>query len=153
MRFLLVDRILELEPLKRIVATKYVRPDEDYFPDHFPGYPVMPGVLQIESMAQAAGKCLMAGIESSRWPVLIQVKQANFRKQVLPDSTLRIEADITTCNAHTATAQAKISCDDQTVADATVVFGFIQKGALTPGFEDEVLLEFKNRGAGKHESV
>jgi 3-hydroxyacyl-[acyl-carrier-protein] dehydratase len=142
MRFLLVDRILELDALKRIVATKEISPDEDYFPDHFPGYPVVPGVLQVEMMAQTAGKCLMAGIDASLWPVLIQVRQANFRKSVLPGASLRIEAEIQACNQSTATAHGKIHCDGQVVADCTVLFGFIQKSLLPAGFQDEVLAAY-----------
>jgi len=145
MRFLLVDEILELEPLKRIVSTKEVRPDEDYFADHFPGYPVVPGVLQVEMMAQSAGKCLMAAIDASLWPVLVQVRQANFRKSVLPGSSLRIEADILSCNNSTASALAKIRCNDHVVADATLVFGFIRKNLLQPGFQDEVLAMYLSR--------
>lgn len=145
MRFLLVDEILELEPLKRIVSTKEVRSDEDYFADHFPGYPVVPGVLQVEMMAQSAGKCLMAGIDASVWPVLVQVRQANFRKSVLPGSNLRIEADILSCNNITASALAKIRCNDHVVADATLVFGFILKNLLQPGFQDEVLAMYLSR--------
>lgn len=142
MRFLLVDRILELESLKRIVTTKEISPDEDYFPDHFPGYPVVPGVLQVEMMAQSAGKCLMAGIDPSLWPVLLQVRQANFRKSVPPGSSLRIEAEILSCNRSTATSHGKILCDGQAVADATLVFGFIRKDLLPAGFQDEVLAAY-----------
>lgn len=143
MRFLLVDRILELEPLKRIVTTKEIGHEEDYFPDHFPGYPVVPGVLQVEMMAQSAGKCLMAGIDGSLWPVLLQVRQANFRKSVLPGSSLRIEAEILTCNDKIATAHAKIFCDGHAVADTTLVIGFIAKGLLQDGFKDEVLAAYQ----------
>jgi 3-hydroxyacyl-[acyl-carrier-protein] dehydratase len=149
MRFLLVDRILELEPVKRIVTTKQIAEDEDYFRDHFPGYPVVPGVLQVEMMAQSAGKCLMAGIDKSQWPVLLQVRQANFRKIVTPGASLRIEAQILSCNNSTATSFAKILLDEQLVADATLVFGFIQKNLLTAGFEDEVLAAYLGHAPDK----
>lgn len=139
MRFLLVDRILALEPLRRIAAEKAIAPDEDYFPDHFPGHPVVPGVLQVEMMAQAAGKCLMAGIDAAKWPVLLQVRQANFRKSVLPGSLVRIDAEIQACNDLTATAHGRLRVGEMPVADATLVFGFIKKDQLTPGFKDEVL--------------
>jgi 3-hydroxyacyl-[acyl-carrier-protein] dehydratase len=149
MGFRLVDRILELEALKRIVALKEIKPDEDYFPDHFPGYPVMPGVLQVESMAQAAGKCLMAGIDASKWPVLIQVRQANFRKAVPPGSLLRIEAEIQSLTQGTAIANARIRCDGQPVSDATLVFGFVRKDQLLAGYQDEVLQAYLNPAGGR----
>ena len=145
MRFLLVDEILELEPGKRIVTSRRIGAHEDYFPDHFPGYPVVPGVLQVEMMAQSAGKCLMAAIQPSLWPVLIQIRQANFRKSVLPESSLRIEADIRSSTDSTAIAGARIVCADQVVADASLIFGFIQKDLLQPAFQDEVLAAYLAR--------
>ena len=60
MRFVLVDRIVSLTPGDQITAVRLIRPDEDYFADHFPGFPVVPGVLLTEMMAQTAGKCLDA---------------------------------------------------------------------------------------------
>lgn len=147
MRFVLIDEILELEPGKKIVTTRRIGENEDYFPDHFPGYPVVPGVLQVEMMAQSAGKCLMAALDGSRWPVLIQVRQANFRKIIFPGSELRIEAEIFSQTSGTASASAKIWCNEQVVADSTLLIGFIEKGLLQADFQDEVLAAYLKRRA------
>src|SRR5688572_1657004 len=148
MRFLLVDRILELDPLKEIVAEKFIDPGEDYFRDHFPGYPVLPGVLMVEMMAQTAGKCLMAGIEKSRWPVLLQVVRGNFRKVVQPGVTLTMRAKITSVTAATAGADAVVERDGERVADASLLFGYVSRDFLSPGYEDEALHEYLQRQGG-----
>jgi 3-hydroxyacyl-[acyl-carrier-protein] dehydratase len=139
MRFVLVDAIREMEPLKRIVATKMVSATEDYFPDHFPGYPVVPGVLLVEMIAQAAGKCLMAGIDKSLWPVFLQIRQANFRRSVRPESLLVIEAIIESCNEKTAAAKGKVLHEGQVMAEASILLGFISRSFLEPGYEDPIL--------------
>lgn len=149
MRFLLVDRILELEAGKHIVAEKWIAPEEDYFTDHFPGYPIVPGVLLVEMMAQAAGKCLMAHIERTQWPVLLQIARANFRKSVTPGSNVRIEATIESCNKVTASAQGHMTCEGTRVADCSLTMGFISKDLLAANFEDEVLRNYlAKRDAG-----
>jgi 3-hydroxyacyl-[acyl-carrier-protein] dehydratase len=154
MRFLLVDRIIELAPLKQIVAEKYIDPAEDYFRDHFPGFPIVPGVLMLEMMAQTAGKCLMAGIDASRWPVLLQVVRGNFRKIVHPGVTLRMHATITSVTAATATAESFVERGGERVADASLVFGYVSRDFLSPGFEDQVLQDYlQQAGGSRHGSV
>ena len=145
MRFRLVDEIIELRPGVSIVARTTIDPNADYFADHFPGHPVVPGVLQVEMMAQSAGKCLMSAIEPARWPVLIQIRSANFRKSVPPGAELAIEATIVSTSASTASATASIKTGGATVSDATLVFGFIDKTLLAPGFRDEVLAAYERR--------
>ena len=93
--FLLVDRILELEPGKRVVGIKNVTFNEEFFQGHFPGNPVMPGVLVLEAMAQVAGVGLL-GIAPDKEKKLLYlsgVDRCRFRRPVVPGDQLRIEAD------------------------------------------------------------
>jgi 3-hydroxyacyl-[acyl-carrier-protein] dehydratase len=94
--FLLVDKVLEVEQGKRIVALKNVTMNEPFFQGHFPGYPVMPGVLIIEAMAQAAAimAYLSSGSEASdKVSYFMAIDNARFRKPVKPGDTLRIEIE------------------------------------------------------------
>lgn len=96
--FLLVDRVIELEPDKRIVALKNVTVNEPFFQGHFPGHPVMPGVLIVEALAQASG--LLIGLSSERPPgrdalfYLAKVDNARFNRPVLPGDQLRLEVQL-----------------------------------------------------------
>lgn len=94
--FLLVDGILEMERLKRIVAVKNVTINEPYFQGHFPGKPVMPGVLIIESMAQAGGFLLLQEIPDREHKLIyfVAVDEARFRRPVIPGDQLRLEVNV-----------------------------------------------------------
>ncbi|OGP93509.1 MAG: 3-hydroxyacyl-[acyl-carrier-protein] dehydratase FabZ [Deltaproteobacteria bacterium RBG_16_48_10] len=96
--FLLVDRILELEPGKRIVGIKNVTYNEPFFSGHFPGRPIMPGVLIIEAMAQTAGVLAFKSLppEDQKRPVyFLGIDNVRFRKTVVPGDQLRLELQIT----------------------------------------------------------
>ena len=95
--FLLVDRIIELEPGKRIVGIKNVTFNEPFFPGHFPGRPIMPGVLIIEAMAQTAGVLAFKSLppEDQKRPVyFLGIDNVRFRKPVIPGDQLRLELEI-----------------------------------------------------------
>lgn len=93
--FLLIDSIEEMEVGKRVVATKYMKPDEFWFKGHFPDYPVVPGVLMLEMMAQAGATAMLAMPENKgKIGFFGGVKEAKFRRQVVPGDTLRIEVEI-----------------------------------------------------------
>lgn len=94
---LLVDRILEIEERKRIVGLKNVTLNEPYFQGHFPGHPIMPGVLQIEAMAQVGGFLLLNTVKDpeSKLVYFLEIDKAKFRKPVLPGDTIRFELEMT----------------------------------------------------------
>jgi beta-hydroxyacyl-ACP dehydratase FabZ len=91
--FLMVDSIVELEPQKRIVGIKQVTMNEPYFQGHFPGMPVMPGVLQIEALAQVGAILALRELDDadSRIPLFSGIDGARFRRPVVPGDTLRLE--------------------------------------------------------------
>jgi len=91
--FLLIDRVLEIERKKKIVAIKNVTINEPFFAGHFPNYPIMPGVLIVEAMAQAGGAMLLTEVEdrSNKLIVFTGIEKARFRRPVVPGDQLRIE--------------------------------------------------------------
>jgi 3-hydroxyacyl-[acyl-carrier-protein] dehydratase len=94
---LLIDRVLELERKKRIVAIKNVTINEPFFVGHFPGLPIMPGVLIIEAMAQAGGALLLTEVEDRSDKVILftGIERAKFRHPVSPGDQLRLEMEVT----------------------------------------------------------
>lgn len=90
--FLLVDEVLELEPGKRVVAVKRVRPDEYYFEGHFPQEKIMPGVLIVEALAQA-GAVAVLSLEENKGKIAYfgGIQEAKFREKIVPGDTLRLE--------------------------------------------------------------
>jgi 3-hydroxyacyl-[acyl-carrier-protein] dehydratase len=96
--FLLVDRIVEIEPGKRVVGIKNVTYNEPFFPGHFPGRPIMPGVLIIEAMAQTAGVLVFNSLpqeDRKKNVFFLGIDNVRFRKPVIPGDQLRMELEIT----------------------------------------------------------
>jgi 3-hydroxyacyl-[acyl-carrier-protein] dehydratase len=96
--FLLIDRVLEIERKKKIVAIKNVTINEPFFAGHFPGFPIMPGVLIMEAMAQAGGAMLLTEVadRSGKLIVFTGIEKARFRRPVVPGDQLRIEVEMLT---------------------------------------------------------
>src|ERR1700745_93662 len=94
--FLLIDRVIEIERSKRIVAIKNVTINEPFFTGHFPGYPVMPGVLVVEAMAQAGCILLLSEIANREEKLVLftGIENAKFRRQVTPGDQLRLEVNV-----------------------------------------------------------
>jgi 3-hydroxyacyl-[acyl-carrier-protein] dehydratase len=120
--FLLVDRILEIEEGKRIVGLKNVTINEPFFQGHFPGRPVMPGVLIVEAMAQAGGVLVFKSGESSGKPVVYMtgIDEAKFRRPVVPGDQLRFEIDVLKKRPPFWKMQGKAFVDNEMVCEAVV---------------------------------
>lgn len=147
MRFIFVDRILDMVPGKRILATKFIAPEEEFFRDHFPGFPVVPGVLLTEMMAQAAGKCLDA-VQSPRGrAMLIQIRSAHFRQWLCPGNQATIHAYIRANLQQCAAASCHIEVDNRRIADAELLFCFVPAEKFAPGYQDPLLAEFQTRNS------
>ena len=144
MRFLFVDRILRLEPGKSIEAERVFPGDLDFFRDHFPGFPVVPGVLLTEMMGQAAALCLSAETsETGRGrPVLAQIRSASFRDWVRPDERISIRAEIRTNRRELATAACSAEVRGSRVSTADLLFTFLPRERTAADDRDEVLESF-----------
>jgi 3-hydroxyacyl-[acyl-carrier-protein] dehydratase len=139
MRFHLVDRILELEPGKRTLASRRIPVDEELFQDHFPGFPVMPGVLLVEMMGQAAAKCLDAQRLPRGKALLAKIVAASFRGWVRPGDDTLLIADIVGNDERVATAECRMEIDGRPVAQCKLMFTFMPIEQFAPGFRDEQL--------------
>jgi UDP-3-O-[3-hydroxymyristoyl] N-acetylglucosamine deacetylase/3-hydroxyacyl-[acyl-carrier-protein] dehydratase len=119
--FLLVDRILELEPGVRVVGQKNVTIDEPFFQGHFPGTPVMPGVLQLEAMAQVGAVMLMTQPECrDQIPYLMSMDKVKFRRPVQPGDVMRIEIQVLRLRTKMSACHGKILVDGQLCCEAEI---------------------------------
>ena len=120
--FLLIDRVLEIEPRQRIVAIKNVTINEPHFTGHFPDYPIMPGVLMIEAIAQTGGALLLTEIpdRESKLMVFTGIEAARFRRPVTPGDQLRIEVKVLNWRTRVVKMAGVITVDGKVVCDATV---------------------------------
>ena len=142
MRFILVDKIIEMESGKFIRAEKRFGADEEFFKDHFPGFPVVPGVLQTEMMAQTAGKCLDAEKRPRGKAMLVEIKKAKFRDWMKPEQTANIFAEIKTNRDQYATATCHIEIDGKKICSAELFFSFVPMDQFAPDYKDEILDSF-----------
>ena len=129
--FLMVDRIVELEPDKRIVGLKNVTINEQYFQGHFPEAPVMPGVLLLESMAQVAGVLIYRNMpdRGNKLIYFSGVENAKFRRPVVPGDQVRIEMELLNRRSNFGKMAGRATVEGRLVAEATVLFAIAERPA------------------------
>lgn len=126
--FLLVDKINELEPGVRAVGVKNVTQNEPFFQGHFPDYPVMPGVLIVEAMAQVGAVGVMAGGEhKDKLALFAGIDGVRFRRQVVPGDVLTMEVEILRLKGAVGRGKGRATVDGQRVCEAELMFAFADK--------------------------
>jgi 3-hydroxyacyl-[acyl-carrier-protein] dehydratase len=121
--FLLIDEVLELEPGERVVAVKRVRPDEWYLSGHFPGRPVMPGVLIVEAMAQTGAVAVLAEEENrGRIALFAGIDDTRFKRIVEPGDELQLECTLEQVRGPVGKGNARATVDGELAARGTLTF-------------------------------
>ncbi len=139
--FLLIDRVVEIARKKRIVAIKSVTINEPFFTGHFPEYPIMPGVLVVEAMAQAGGVLLLPEIPDRHKKLMVftGIERAKFRRPVVPGDQLRIEIEILNWRVSAAKLEGKAFVDGKLACEATILCALVPRvpaeKAAAPGTE------------------
>lgn len=126
--FLLVDKIVELEEGKKAVGIKNVTVNEPFFQGHFPDYPLMPGVLIVEAMAQVGAVAMMTVEENKgKLGVFTGIDKVRFRKEVRPGDTLKIEVEMINMRRGIGKAEAKAYVGDELACSGTLMFALVDK--------------------------
>jgi 3-hydroxyacyl-[acyl-carrier-protein] dehydratase len=124
--FLLIDKVLEVEPGKKAVAIKNVTANEPFFQGHFPGSPIMPGVLIVEALAQTA---CVAGLtleeNKGKLGLFTGIESMKFRRQVMPGDTLHLEAEFLVLKMGMGKVKVRATVDDQTAAEGEIRFAMV----------------------------
>ncbi|MCC3356185.1 3-hydroxyacyl-ACP dehydratase FabZ [Bacillus sp. REN16] len=126
--FLLVDRILEMEEGKRALGIKNVTANEEFFNGHFPGYPVMPGVLIVEALAQVGAVAMLSKEENKgRLAFFAGIDNCRFKKQVVPGDQLRLEVEITRLRGSIGKGKGTATVDGELVCETEIMFALGEK--------------------------
>ena len=130
--FLLIDRVIDFRRRERIVAIKNVTINEPFFVGHFPGTPVMPGVLIVEAIAQAGGALLLTEVEDrdSKLMLFTGIERARFRRPVVPGDQLRIEIEVKAWRGDAVRMEGKAFVDEKRAAEATVTCRLVNRSRV-----------------------
>lgn len=121
--FLLIDEVNEIEPGKKVVATKYIREEDFWFKGHFPEHPVTPGVLMIEMLAQAGCVAMLALPENKgKLGLFAGIDKAKFKRQVVPGDTLKLEVEIIKVKGPIGVGKGTATVDGQKAVSAEITF-------------------------------
>jgi len=124
--FLLIDKIIEVEPGKRIKAVKYVKQDEYYFKGHFPASPIMPGVLIVETIAQAgAVLALMMPENKGKLALFAGIDKARFKRIVKPGDELTVEVELENFKRNIGKAKGKAMVGNDTACTVEIMFALV----------------------------
>ena len=132
--FLLVDRVLEIERKKRIVAIKNVTINEPFFQGHFPGYPIMPGVLVVEAIAQTGGLLILTELPDPDGTLMVftGIEGAKFRRPVLPGDQVRIEVTAINWRSRAVKMLGVATVDGKVVCESVATCGLIPRPKISP---------------------
>jgi len=133
MRYLFIDKVKRLEFNKQITAIKNVSLSEDVFREHFFGYPVMPGALLIETLAQAGTILLEVSAQYRKKALLVMVENAKFRSIVSPGDQLQVDMEVLSFDENSAKTNSTIHVHDKLVMTATIIFSLTEAGQFYPG--------------------
>jgi 3-hydroxyacyl-[acyl-carrier-protein] dehydratase len=127
--FLLIDRVVEIVRMKRIVAIKNVTINEPFFQGHFPNFPILPGVLVVEAMAQAGATLLLTEIpdRENKLTVFTGIERAKFRRQVFPGDQIRLEIDVLNWKPRAVRMQGNAYVDGKKACEAIVMCQLVPK--------------------------
>ncbi|MBN2260205.1 MAG: 3-hydroxyacyl-ACP dehydratase FabZ [Clostridiales bacterium] len=124
--FLLVDRVIEMEIGKKAVGIKNVTVNEPFFQGHFPGNPIMPGVLMVEALAQVGAVCILSMEEyKGKLAVFTGIDNVKFKKMVVPGDTLRLEVEIISIRRNIGKGQAVATVDGQIAVKGEIMFAIV----------------------------
>jgi len=130
--FLLVDRVLSMEPGKSIAALKNVTYNEPFFQGHFPGMRIMPGVLIVEAIAQAGGILVYHTVPNpeTKFVLLAKIENVRFRKPVIPGDQLRLEAELVKLKSKFLQLHGRALVEGEIVVEGDLIASLLEKGEM-----------------------